>query len=75
MEVKASSTTARMLKPPEPFLIVRTVPLAILKYPAAGTAFSKPEDIIAVSSQFPLRGVAIREEIKSTGVRLPLVGI
>ena len=73
MEVKMSSTTARPLKPSEPFLIVRMVPTAVLKYQAAGTAFSRPEDVIAVSSRSLPKGVAVREEIESTGVRLPLI--
>jgi hypothetical protein len=75
MESKPSSVTARALKPREPFLIVRMVPTAVLKYQAAGTAFSRPEDVIAVSSRSLPKGVAIREEIRSTGVCLPLVGI
>ena len=68
-----SSTTARPLRPAEPFLITRSVPSAVLKYPDAGTSFSKPEDIVEVISKTPLRGVAIREETSSTGGRLPLV--
>ena len=74
MGIKESLTAVKLLKPSEPFLIIRMVPTAVLKYAGAGTALSRPEDIIAVTSRLPLKGVAIREEIESTGVRLPLVG-
>lgn len=59
--------TARPLAPREPFLVIRTVSTAVLKYQVDSTGFSKPEGVI-VSSQAAPSGVAVREEPETTGV-------
>ncbi len=61
-----ASKTAMPLVPHEPFIVYRTVPTAVLKYQMDETGFSEPEGII-VRSQTPHTGVAIREELESTG--------
>jgi len=67
----ALTATARPLVFTEPFLIIRTVPTAVLKYSVDRTGFSKPEGVIAISSQGLPRGVAVRDVIQSTGTPSP----
>ena len=67
-----AANTARPLAPREPFLVIRTVSTAVLKYQINSTGFSKPEGVI-VSSQAALRGVAVREEPETTGVTISLI--
>lgn len=60
------SKTAIPLVPVEPFIIYRTIPSAVLRYQNDKTGSYKPEGFI-VNSQIPFTGVAIREELQSTG--------
>lgn len=66
----AVTTTATPLVFREPFLIIRTVPLAVLKYKVDQTGFATPEGIVAISSQQP-HGVAVRDIVRSTGTPSP----
>ncbi len=67
----AETATATPLTFKEPFLVIRTVPVAVLKYNVDRTGFARPEGVIAISSQALLRGVAIRDIIESTGTPSP----
>jgi hypothetical protein len=69
----AERTTATPLAFKEPFLIVRTVPLAVLKYNVDRTGFTRPEGVIAISSQGQPKGVAVRDVIESTGTPSPFI--
>lgn len=67
----ALTATATPLVLREPFLIIRTVPMAVLKYSVDRTGFSRPEGVIAISSQGLPWGVAVRDVIESTGTPSP----
>jgi hypothetical protein len=59
--------TAKSLAPREPFVVIRSLPAAVLKYQVDRTGFSRPENVIWVSSANAPKGVAVREEFCSTG--------
>ena len=60
------SETARPLAPKEPFLVIRMVSSAVLKYQGDATGFIRPEGV-AICSQIQPSGVAIREVPQTTG--------
>ena len=59
--------TANPIVPREPFIVVRMAPATILKYQVDSTGFSRPESIVITSNSPALTGVAIREELETTG--------
>lgn len=67
----ALMATATPLIITEPFVIVRTVPTAVLKYNVDQTGFSRPEGVIAISTHALPKGVAVRDVIQSTGTPSP----
>ena len=63
-------TAIRSLVIHEPMLVIRTGPLAMLKYQTNTTAFSCPEGVL-LDSPMPRTGVMVREEVES-GTAIPI---
>lgn len=67
------SETAKPLMPHEPFIVIRMVPGAVLKYQSDKTASSAPEGV-TINALLLSGGVAVREELRTTGINTSFIG-